>query len=436
MRVTFTDKTDLTADQSEQKQFHDFSTFEPKVFDRLPQPLKAASQLLDGSDRQVFLASSLAVVSSLLPNVRTVYDRKELEANLYLFLAAGFGVGKGAASYSRIMAQPTQKHLKSMEAPTEDGQPPAKLLHIMPANTSKSGLIELLSQNHERGLIFESEADTLTDILKQDYGNFSDLLRKAYHHDPFSFYRRINKEFHELERPCLSVLLTGTHGHLKNLLPTGTEDGLFSRFCFFTLKANHEFKKTVFDTTESLDRNFYEFGETLLQYYKYLSALKEPVYFRLTTDQKEDFFNFFEPHKADLIERYGEDMDGIANRQAVQMIRISMVLSILRHLDSGELPATFFCSNEDYINALDIMRTFIYHGTKVLEQITKPEPHNLPSNKRQLISMLPEQFTTAEAITTGQSLDIHEKTVQRFISNTIYFERLRHGEYLNKCKTA
>jgi hypothetical protein len=436
MRVTFTDST-LTADQSEQKQFHDFSTFEPKVFDRLPQPLKAASQLLDGSDRQVFLASSLAVVSSLLPNVHTVYDSKVLEANLFLFLAAGFGVGKGAASYARMLAQPTQKHLKNMEVPaTEDGQPPAKLLHFMPANTSKSGLVELLSQNHERGLIFESESDSLSDILKQDYGNFGDLLRKAYHHDAFSFYRRIGKEYHDLDRPCLSVLLTGTHGHLKNLLPTGTEDGLFSRFCFFTLKPNHEFKKTVFDATESLDRNFYEFGEILLQYYKYLSALKEPVYFRLTADQKEDFFNFFVPYKADVIERYGETLDGIANRQGVQMIRIAMILSALRHLDSGELPTTFFCSNEDYINALDIMRSFVFHGTKVLEQITKPEPHNLPSNKRQLIAMLPEQFTTAEAITTGQSLDIHEKTVQRFISNTIYFERLRHGEYLNKSKTA
>lgn len=45
---------------------------------------------------------------------------------------------------------------------------------------------QALSDNHGWGVIFETEADTLTQALKTDYGDYSDGLRKAYHHEPIT----------------------------------------------------------------------------------------------------------------------------------------------------------------------------------------------------------------------------------------------------------
>lgn len=83
---------------------------------------------------------------------------------------------------------------------------------IIPANSSASAFINTLSDNDGVGLMFETEGDTLTQTLKSDYGNYSDTLRKAFHHEPVSLCRRKDREFIELDCPKLSVVLDGTPG--------------------------------------------------------------------------------------------------------------------------------------------------------------------------------------------------------------------------------
>ena len=66
---------------------------------------------------------------------------------------------------------------------------------FIPANNSATGVFQLLSENDGSGLIFETEGDTLSHSFKSDYGNFSDGLRKASHHEPISFFRRKDNEY-------------------------------------------------------------------------------------------------------------------------------------------------------------------------------------------------------------------------------------------------
>ena len=56
---------------------------------------------------------------------------------------------------------------------------PKSKLFFIPANTSSSMLIKHLEDNDGMGAIVESEADTLTGTLKQDWGGYSDILRRA-----------------------------------------------------------------------------------------------------------------------------------------------------------------------------------------------------------------------------------------------------------------
>src|SRR5690606_30104441 len=111
----------------------------------------------------------------------------------------------------------------------------------LPANSTKTAMMQLLMENNGRGIIFETEGDTLADMLRQDYGNFSDVLRKAYHHESVSFFRRANNEDVFIEHPQLSVVLSGTQDQLHRLIPT-IENGLFSRFCFYILDQRQGFK--------------------------------------------------------------------------------------------------------------------------------------------------------------------------------------------------
>ena len=109
---------------------------------------------------------------------------------------------------------------------------PNKSMLFLPANSSSTGLQELLQNNQERGILFETEADTLNIILKQDFGDYSDVLRKAFHLESIVYYRRGNKEYKSISEPKLSVIISGTPNQLTKLIPSA-ENGLFSRFIIY-----------------------------------------------------------------------------------------------------------------------------------------------------------------------------------------------------------
>ena len=79
---------------------------------------------------------------------------------------------------------------------------------------------------------FESEADTLGVMMDKEWANFSDSLRKAFHHETISYLRKTNNEHIQIENPRLSILLSGTKSQLHKLIPD-VENGLLSRFIFY-----------------------------------------------------------------------------------------------------------------------------------------------------------------------------------------------------------
>jgi hypothetical protein len=407
----------------------DTGLFAEQVYNNLPMLIRSGTERLSGHERAVFLVGALAAMSSALPNIEAIYDGQAIESNLFVFLVGGFGAGKGVLNFVQNTIQPVHRHLRETEQPPgEDGQQPERRLHIIPANASKSGIIELLATN-KRGLLFETESDSLADIFKQDFGNFSDILRKCYHHEPLPFYRRLNREYYEIERPKFSVLLSGTESQLKNLIP-GIENGLFSRFSYYRLEASHEFKN-VFSSNGGLSGYFHSVGLKVLDIYKVLAALAEPLPFRFTDSQKERFLQYFSNLKPELIQAHGEPMAGLVNRFAVQYTRIAMTLSGLRLVESPGLPTEIYCSEIDFENTRQIFEVFMHHALTIYESLEESE---LPENKKNFIERLPKEFTTQQAVDVGKALNIPERTVKRFIKNKMYFTNIKHGQYAKRTK--
>ncbi|NCC74333.1 MAG: DUF3987 domain-containing protein, partial [Sphingobacteriia bacterium] len=306
------------------------ATFSEEVYNNLPEALQTTCNKLSGTDKEVYFVGSLAALSAILPNLQAMYDGSPIEANLYLFLLGGYGSGKGSLKYAQKLVEPVHQHLRETEQPpdNETGQPGQKKLLFLPANSSKSGLIELLA-TLQRGLLFETESDTLADQLRQDYASFSDLLRASYHHETIRFYRRLQKEFYEIENPKLSVLLSGTPGQLRKLIP-GIENGLFSRFMFYQIEPETRFKNVFKNNGSDLTNYFYQAGRKLLPLFTWLNDQSEPFTFTFTAEQKEEFLHYFSDLKQTLVDTFGVEISGNVNRFGVQFVRVSMVLSALR----------------------------------------------------------------------------------------------------------
>jgi hypothetical protein len=377
------------------------------IINYLPEMLKAPCQfLVEETEKEVFLIGALGVVSGMLPNINGIYAGKVISPNLYVYILSGYGEGKGGLDYARQLGKQVhqakkeeynesfQEYSKDMEVykkllkdfhksksyeaePPEMPQRPPSLMLFIPANNSKSGIYQLLFENNGRGILFETEGDTLADALKQDYGGFSDTLRKAFHHERLDLFRRMNNEHIEIQHPELSVVLSSTFDQLKKLIPS-VENGLYSRFLYYELKQNSRFID-VFDNRKNLYHEYFEkAGEHFKELFDRLEKLNHPIRFSLTKEQQNRFIAFFDERKSKMIVEVDTTMAGMANRLGVIAYRIMMVFTALRAYENEMLNASIQCNDVDFDNALQIVNRLEKHAKTVYEFL------NSQPNKKKL----------------------------------------------------
>jgi hypothetical protein len=382
--------------------------FKSEVFDNLPGILKqGCDKLLEESEKQVFLFGALGIISGLLPNVRGFYDNKFYSPNLFIHLLGKYGIGKGGFMLCYLLGKPIHKakralyeeaikeynkqqlqykkdlkafmsNKKGISEPEEPTPPPQTLLYI-PVNNSKSGFFQLLDENNGSGIMFETEGDTLVDAVKQDYGNYSDGLRKAFQHEPITFYRRLGREHREIENPNVSVIMCSTFDQFLHLIHD-IHNGLFSRFGYFELESDRSFKN-VFDPQKKDYPVFFEnLGNQMEKYYNHLSDLENHLKFSLQETQQIEFLSNFQSWKNELAEYVTTDLDGTVHRLALICFRIAMILTTIRALDENELYEELFCSEIDFNTAISITNTLKANSLNIYYRF--PDSYKInPENK-------------------------------------------------------
>ena len=424
---------------------NDLPLFPKEVYEHLPPFLdRVVKSAISPSDRDILLTGSLSVLSATLSKVCGVYDERIVYPNLYLFVSADAGMGKGALTLCRELVSPINAELhaisKQLMAECENSKErkvPMRTL-IIPANSSASAFINTLSDNDGVGLMFETEGDTLTQTLKSDYGNYSDTLRKAFHHEPVSLCRRKDREFIELDCPKLSVVLAGTPGQVRSLIQD-SENGLLSRFMFFNVKFEKNIRNVfaVTDIQKSKTEVFRQLGEQ----YKELSGKiqREASAYEIGIPplMHGHFMEHYNRLNNECCEAIGNRMQGVVRRNGLIAFRIMMILSIIRHMTDSYyhpmpegLSLRLECSDEDYHTALIITETLLHHSAYMFRQFEKPASSVLANgrnDRRELLySMLPGSFTKQEYLSLVRQLGFSESTCNKWIDRYIAEDLLHH----------
>lgn len=424
---------------------NDLPLFPKEVYEHLPPFLdRVVKSAISPSDRDILLTGSLSVLSATLSKVCGVYDERIVYPNLYLFVSADAGMGKGALTLCRELVSPINAELhaisKQQMAECENSNErkvPMRTL-IIPANSSASAFINTLSDNDGVGLMFETEGDTLTQTLKSDYGNYSDTLRKAFHHEPVSLCRRKDREFIELDCPKLSVVLAGTPGQVRSLIQD-SENGLLSRFMFFNVKFEKNIRNVfaVTDIQKSKTEVFRQLGEQ----YKELSGKiqREASAYEIGIPplMHGHFMEHYNRLNNECCEAIGNRMQGVVRRNGLIAFRIMMILSIIRHMTDSYyhpmpegLSLRLECSDEDYHTALIITETLLHHSAYMFRQLEKPASSVLANgrnDRRELLySMLPGSFTKQEYLSLVRLLGFSESTCNKWIDRYIAEDLLHH----------
>ena len=449
--------TNVTTVVDAQKQ--KMPTIPDEVFNTLPQFLQqvvnpASSQ----EEKDILLLGVLTAFSACFPKLFGIYDQRKVFANLYLFVTAPASAGKGRLNQIKNLVDPVHK-LKREQAKVlkqqfntematynmnkgkdenleKPGKPPERMLFI-PANNSVTGVYQLISDNEGKGLIFETEGDTLAQAFKSDYGNYSDGFRKAFHHETISYYRRTDREYVDIEKPCLSTVLSGTPKQVATLIPNA-ENGLFSRFMFYYMNIKPTWKN-VFSSNNNvgLDDYYSQLGSEFLGLYKTLKNNPENE-IRLTTPQQQHFNTFFESLQTKYISLQPEEYIATIRRLGLIAFRLMMLFTAFRIMEDGDVNQIKECEDVDFQNALTVISILVKHSSKVFNDLPiEQKAVKRLNRKERFLESLPKQFNRKEYLDLATKQNIPHKTAEGYITKFVeagLIHREIHNSYSNLAK--
>jgi hypothetical protein len=445
-----------TAPEKEKQPEEPMPTLPDDIFDTIPTFLKSITEVATSNEqRDILLLGSIVTLSVAFPKLIGKYDDNTVNANLFIFISAKASAGKGILIHCRKLVEPIHLELrnqakllkqqyeadlqnyntnKSKDADTEKPQKPPQKMLFIPANNSATGFLEILGDSDKRGLIFETEGDTLAKAFKSDYGDFSDGFRNAFQHEPISYYRRTDKEYVEIDRPCLSALLSGTPKQIQTLIPNA-ENGLFSRFMFYVMNMKFVWKDVFASKTENgLDGHFEKLGNKFYGLYQTLQASPD-IHFSLTQQQQFKFNEYFSKTQTLYLNIQEEDIISSVRRLGLTAYRMMMIFSSLRIMDIGEIPNNMVCDDVDFDNTIKLISILIKHSSYVFTQIAQEAYKPKPKHKKEtFLELLPYHFNRQTYLAVAVSLSIADKSAQRYIKEFVdadIIQNAGHDKYIN-----
>ena len=426
-----------------------------QIYDVLPPTLKEACNVFKGRERDVFFTSALSVISGGIYNVSGLYYKNKIYPNLFSIITAPPASGKGVMKYSKqlgdcyhdFLLNQSREDLKEykkekrvfdlkvkkaktdqvIEALIEPDRPKYKVF-LIAGDISSAMIVKQLEDNDGIGCICETEADALTNALKQEWGSFSEIIRQGFEAESISLSRKTNLEYSEIKEPKFSLALTGTPNQL-DLLITSVQDGLFSRVLFYSFNVEPKWKTTY---TSGLIRSnkeiFEEYSAALCDKFKNNTTQK----FAMTEEQGLKLDNTFMELLKHNTALYNENVLGTVYRLGLMCYKIAMTLSAVRS-DDKEI----ICSEEDFNTALYLVKeVYLIHGINMLNKVSKTS-NKLNTTQTALYNWIKTKgtFKRSEISEQASLSGIKDRTLsdllKRFIELKL-IEKVSHGVYTKR----
>jgi hypothetical protein len=391
---------------------------------KLPESVQQMISLASTPEEQdIILMATLTAASACMPNLYFHYGPtgKKYYANLQCFILAAAASGKGIANQALEMVR------------VIDEQYPM----LIAGDSTLPAFYKALQEQNGCGYLHESEGSVITDIWKTSTSNYNTALRKAAEHEPIS--RNRVKKASEISSPRLSMLLTGTFGQYRALVPS-VENGYFSRLLTVVIKGSHAFDKRYVSSKGAQSVIPQQVGHHLLRVYESLMNAGEREW-SLTDTQKIRLGEHLETEYGTLISLLGDNFHSAVIRMVVQIERMAMILSVLRASYPQVLPegkeVGFLCTDEDYETAELIGNRLLLHMAAAFRMINGDDQECVPEIKpldqrKVLFEQLKGEYALGELINEAKSQGVSRSSAIRWNNQWIeqgLITKENHGNY-------
>ena len=393
---------------------------------KLPESVQQMISLASTPEEQdIILMATLTAASACMPNLYFHYGPtgKKYYANLQCFILAAAASGKGIANQALEMVR------------VIDEQYPM----LIAGDSTLPAFYKALQEQNGCGYLHESEGSVITDIWKTSTSNYNTALRKAAEHEPIS--RNRVKKASEISSPRLSMLLTGTFGQYRALVPS-VENGYFSRLLTMVIKGSHAFDKRYVSSKGAQSVIPQQVGHHLLRVYESLMNAGEREW-SLTDTQKIRLGEHLETEYGTLISLLGDNFHSAVIRMVVQIERMAMILSILRAQSTDRfqvdlrIQTELLCTDEDYETAELIGNRLLLHMAAAFRMINGDDQECVPEIKpldqrKVLFEQLKREYALGELINEAKSQGVSRSSAIRWNNQWIeqgFITKENHGNY-------
>lgn len=434
--------------------------FSDQLYENIPSFLREC--IIDNitrRERDLLLLSSLTAFSSVIPGTWGVYDKRRYSPHLFSVGIAPAGSGKSIVQLGRSLLDTLQERIlgeseaarkkyknqhrewmikyskklkgkESTEIEEEPQEPPFRLL-VVPATISYTRMQMQLRDNGDLGgIIFDTEAQSLSNANRLDCGHFDDMLCKAFGHETISSsYKANGMKPVIVHRPRLALSLTGTPAQFYQLVDT-PENGLFSRILLYTYREDPVWKE-MGGESETIDEMFEALSERTYQLY--LFCLKHPMRLLFTRRQWTVLNREFAALLSEVVTHGNDNLQAVVKRHGFMVMRVAMICTRLRQFEENSTASDFYCTDTDFETAFSLVRCCYEHSRLLLASMASREKHVLknPNQIRDFLEMLPDLFTTEEARKLAEIHSIGERRLRRLLKNLngLKINKLSHGSY-------
>ena len=242
------------------------------------------------------------------------------------------------------------------------------------ATISQSKMIQVMYENAPYCTwLFETELDNASHTNKQDYGNLSSTLRKAFEFETLSSHTHLHGNVC-VELPKLCLILCGTPKQIIRFL-VNKEDGLSSRCIFFNLSYQPYRGIAEFDDSHTHTDTFWkDIKPRIIGISQYFE--KHPLHLTLSREGRERIDEYFRAKEESVLVYNDAAYISSTRRMRGILLRLAMVITALEACEAN-------CAEEHYPISLGTIDLVLIWADFLLAQ------------SYQVCDMLPEPTMTA-----------------------------------------
>lgn len=410
------------------------------ILSDLPDFLERVIKPYQRQDTQLIsLISSITVLSSITARATFILRKRRMSPMLSTIIFAPPSSEKGLVKYSALLTYEVDKTLqknkdieqvkfiaaqKRYDQLIKKGQvatPPAKpSLHLLtfPANATSVAILDQLNHNgeHHGMLLVELELDIYVNSANKDHGNQnSAMLRLIGEQEPIRAATKGGGEVF-VDLPKAAVLFVGTQSQVTKLFHSN-DDGLYSRFLFFSFGGNPIFDLELDSDEFDLGKYAKELSKEFEQLYTHSNTQNVEVQF--TASQLLSLQEFGKHHYKYIHEFMSENAGSLVKRHVNFVCRVASVLRLVDYYHQKDSALKVEVSDQQFEQALKLVKLSLYNALVLFRTLKGEREDSSKTEKFKFYDYLPNTFCKDDFLIDKIPFNISQRTVYNWLKEFI-----------------